>query len=135
MRFVFDTNILVSAIMLPHSVPAQALHMAEHQGIVLYSDETLEELICVLERPKFRPYIRAENIGELYARIRMHWHAIPIIQRVQHCRDPKDDKFLELAVHGEATTIITGDNDLLVLTPYLNINIIQPNALITSPKK
>ena len=42
------------------------------------------------------------------------------------CRDPKDDKFLEVAVHGRAELILTGDTDLLVLHPFRGIAILTP---------
>ena len=49
---------------------------------------------------------------------------IEIVEDVQECRDPKDDKVLELALNGEAQSIITGDRDLLVLNPFRNVRII-----------
>ena len=118
MRFVCDTNVIISGLMLPNSVPAQALAMAEMQGILLYSDATLAELTSVLERPKLRPYIQDGYVAELYNRIRINWNHINIIQRIAACRDPKDDKFLDLALNGSATTLITGDKDLLTLHPF-----------------
>ncbi len=51
---------------------------------------------------------------------------IPIIHSVTDCRDPKDDKFLDLALAASAQYIITGDTDLLVLHPYHDIEIITP---------
>jgi uncharacterized protein len=131
MRFVCDTNVIISASMLPDSIPAQALCKAESQGILLYSDATLEELIQVLERPKLRPYIQAGYIAELYARVRINWECIPIIQRITACRDAKDDKFLEVSLNGSATILITGDKDLLTLHPYNGIRIITPSAFLT----
>lgn len=47
------------------------------------------------------------------------------------CRDPKDDKFLELAVSGTATHIITGDDDLLSMHPFRGIAILSPQQLLT----
>jgi putative PIN family toxin of toxin-antitoxin system len=49
---------------------------------------------------------------------------------ITECRDPKDNKFLELAVAGNADCIVTGDNDLLVLNPFRNIRIITPKEFI-----
>jgi uncharacterized protein len=126
MRFVFDTNVIVSAALLPTSTPAQALMKAEHMGVLLYSDATLEELINVLERPKLKPYIKPDYIKEFYARVRINWEHIPIIQRIAACRDSKDDKFLEVAINGSASTLISGDNDLLTLNPYNKLNIVTP---------
>ena len=49
---------------------------------------------------------------------------------VQACRDPKDDRILELAVNGNATTVVTGDDDLLVLNPFRGIPIVTPAVLL-----
>ena len=53
--------------------------------------------------------------------------AIPteIQEKIQACRDVKDDKFLELAVNGNADVVVTGDADLLVLNPFREIEIIK----------
>jgi uncharacterized protein len=40
-------------------------------------------------------------------------------------RDPKDDKFLELAVSANASCVITGDKDLLILHPFRGIPIVN----------
>ena len=132
MRFVFDTNVIVSAALLPSSTPAQALMKAEHMGVLLYSDATLEELINVLERPKLKPYIKQDYIKDFYARVRINWEHISIIQRITACRDVKDDKFLEVAINGSASTLISGDNDLLTLNPYNELNIITPADFLES---
>lgn len=56
------------------------------------------------------------------------WQAqmVKIIHTVSICRDPKDNKYLELALSGKADCIITGDKDLLVLHPFDNIPILTP---------
>jgi predicted nucleic acid-binding protein len=46
------------------------------------------------------------------------------------CRDPKDNKFLEVAVEGRADAIVTGDEDLVVLDPFEGIPMIQPSKFI-----
>ena len=56
---------------------------------------------------------------------------IPITHIVRACRDPKDDKFLELAVNGAAQLIITGDGDLLALHPFRGIEILTPARYLT----
>ena len=43
---------------------------------------------------------------------------VDITETVRVCRDPKDDRVLEVAVNGNASFIITGDNDLLALNPF-----------------
>ena len=53
---------------------------------------------------------------------------VAISEPVTGCRDPDDDKFLELAVNGHANSIISGDIDLLVLDTFRGIPIITPTA-------
>lgn len=55
---------------------------------------------------------------------------IDIIEEIKECRDEKDNKFLELAISGNADFIITGDNDLLVLNPFRTIQIITPKSFL-----
>ena len=47
-------------------------------------------------------------------------------ERVNVCRDPKDDRILELAINGDAAAIVTGDSDLLVLNPFRGVRIVTP---------
>jgi len=128
MRLVFDTNVLISAILAPNSLPANILTWGEKNGVILYSDATLIELLSVFQRPKFAKYIESEDINSLSLRVRRSWYCVPILKRIKLCRDPKDDKFLELALNGEASYLITGDTDLLVLNPFQNIPVINPRS-------
>ena len=128
MRLVLDTNVLVSVILAPSSLPAMVLNWGEDNGVILYSDETLMEVLSVLQRPKFHKYIDSEAIEGLSIRINCSWFRVPVLRKVKLCRDPKDDKFLELALNGEASYLITGDNDLLVLDPFYNISVINPRS-------
>jgi uncharacterized protein len=51
---------------------------------------------------------------------------VPIVYPVRACRDPKDDKFLEVALNGKAAVILSGDSDLLALHPWQGIPILSP---------
>lgn len=53
----------------------------------------------------------------------------PIIS-IYDCRDPKDNKYLELAISENATCIITGDKDLLVLNPFRKIPILAASNFL-----
>ena len=128
MRLVLDTNVLISAILAPNSIPANVLNWGEKNGVILYSESTLTELLSVLQRPKFAKYVDAEDIDGLSIRVKRSWERVPIVRRVRLCRDPKDDKFLELAVNGDASHLITGDTDLLILHPFQNIPVINPRS-------
>jgi predicted nucleic acid-binding protein len=56
--------------------------------------------------------------------------AVAIPYPIRACRDPRDDKFLEVAVHGRADAIVTGDKDLLELNPFRGIAILTPSAYL-----
>lgn len=130
MRTVFDTNVLVSAVLILHSVPRRALDMALARGRLLVSAATVGELEEVLRRPKFDKYVReAERLEFLAALVRAA-EVVDVTDEVTDCRDPKDNKFLGLAVSGKATHIVTGDADLLTLHPFRGISIVTPQAFL-----
>ena len=130
MRFVFDTNVLVSASLLPNSKPRKALDLALKQGKLLLSLAALAEICEVLSRKRFRRYINEEDTRTFIAVLTRESEWVEVDVRIAACRDPKDDKFLELAVSGGATCIISGDFDLLALTPFQGIPIITAQALL-----
>jgi predicted nucleic acid-binding protein len=55
---------------------------------------------------------------------------VSAVEVVRECRDPKDDKFLELALSAQASCLVTGDQDLLVLHPFRGIPILTPAAFL-----
>jgi putative PIN family toxin of toxin-antitoxin system len=125
-RIVVDTNILVSQLILPASLPAQVLAQAEMRSMLLFSESTMDELADVLSRAKFDRYVSREARKGFIQRIGRIAEFIPIIQAIRDCRDPKDDKFLEVALNGRADVIITGDADLLRMHPWRGIDILAP---------
>jgi len=129
-RWVFDTNTLISRLLLPRSVPAQAIDKALACGDLLVSDATLQELAEVIARPKFDKYLSDQERREFFKVLSRVAILVEILRPVAACRDPKDDKFLELAVNGRADALITGDADLLALHPFLGIPIVSPKAFV-----
>jgi|SRR6185437_11291113 uncharacterized protein len=121
--FVIDTNILISAFILPYSSARKALNKARKDGYVIISQESAAEFTEVFIRPKFDKYlpleIRLEIIDDF---ISLAYIIKPTVEIVE-CRDPNDDKFLELACSANAKCIITGDQDLLVLNPFRGVPI------------
>jgi uncharacterized protein len=129
-RFVFDTNVLVSALLFADSKPAQAFFLALRTGILLTSFASLHELSDVLHRKKFDKYLTIEERDQFLNQYTQWATLIDITETIQVCRDPKDDKFLEIATNGRATYLITGDPDLLVLHPFRGISIIPPDTFL-----
>lgn len=129
-RIVVDTNALVSRVLLPGSVPGLAVSSAMRDGRILISETMMSEIADVLSRGKFDRYISLADRQEflrLLARV-AEW--VPIVLSIRACRDPRDDKLLELAVNGEAGLIVTGDADLLALHPFRGIPILTPAAYL-----
>jgi len=129
-RIVVDTNVFVSAIVLSGSIPSQAVDKALDDGILLFSEATLAELDEVLSRPKLDRYVSPERRRFFLGQIASTAEFVPVIRLVRECRDPKDDKFLEVALNGRADLIITGDADLLVLHPWRGIEIVAPATYV-----
>ena len=123
---VFDTNVVVSALLFDRSVPGQAFHPVLEDGVVLASQATLVELNEVLARKKFDSYLTRDEREQFLARLVRQATVIAITEQIRECRDPKDDKFLELAVNGSASHLVTGDQDLLVLHPFRDISVLTP---------
>jgi putative PIN family toxin of toxin-antitoxin system len=133
-RIVVDTNVFVSAALKDTSAPALALHLAEHRGTFLKSVSTERQLFAVLARPYFArlvPAVTVERFRSLMAKA----ENVAITERIAACRDPTDDKFLELAVNGFADFIVSGDTDLLVLNPFRNIPIMQPAFFVAGASR
>ena len=129
-RAVFDTSVIVSAVLLPHSVPRRAFDRAQDEGKVLISEATVDELNEVLRRQHFERYVKEVQRLEFLAVLIGKAEWVQVTEVVLECRDPKDNKFLELAVSGRATHLISGDNDLLVLHPFRGIQIVTPKMFL-----
>jgi uncharacterized protein len=130
LRCVFDTNVLVSALLLPDSKPRHALDTALRTGSLLLSFAALAELYEVLSRKRFRRYVAEEDVRSFLAALTRETQWVDVDVQITACRDPKDDKFLELAVSGHATHIVTGDSDLLALNPFQGVEILAPHRFL-----
>ena len=126
LRAVFDTNVLVSAILFPRSVPGQALMLARRLGVLLASQELTEEIGAVLNRPKFDRYVTRDVRDEFLVTFIAEVELVEVVEQIGVCRDPKDNKVLDVAANGRATGIISGDADLLALHPFRGIPILSP---------
>jgi hypothetical protein len=123
---IFDASALVSAALKADSVPERALLRAEEVDVLALSAAVDAEIAGVLDRPKFAqaiPLARRQRLLEFLRRAAVWFE--PAV-RVTDCRDPKDDKYLELALAAGAETIVSGDDDLLVLHPWRGVRILRP---------
>ncbi len=131
-RFVFDTNVLISAFLFSQSKPRQALDQATVIGVIILSNSVLSELEEVLYRPKFDRYLTKKRRQEFLENLTENAQFIDVTEQINECRDPKDNKYLELAVSGQSECIVTGDDDLLVLNPWRGIEILTVQEFLAS---
>jgi uncharacterized protein len=129
-RYVFDTNVIVSSLLFKQSNPSKAVRYALKHGEVLLSFELLEELSDVLGREKFDRFVTSDERDEFLETFVERATLVEIVERVQECRDPKDDKILELALSGQAEYIVSGDKDLLVLNPFRGVTIVTAEEFL-----
>lgn len=80
----------------------------------------------VLSRPKFDKYVSREDRQHFLRLLGGVARLTSISQRISACRDPKDDRFLDAALNGEAQVIFSADQDLLALHPFHGIEIWRP---------
>jgi putative PIN family toxin of toxin-antitoxin system len=125
MRVVIDTNVLISSVLKASSWPGFVVRWIGLRGGLLKSVAVEDDLFQVLRRPriaKVAALIQITALAELFADAEM----VTITETFAICRDPADDKFLELAVNGRAELIVSGDDDLLVLGSVRGIPIMTP---------
>lgn len=129
MRAVIDTGVLVSAFINRRGAPGRVLeHVLGGSLTPLSSVAMLDELLDVFSRPQFREkyHIQPADVEVLFHFLERRGESVAPQFTVNDCRDPKDNKFLEAALAGQATCIITGDVDLCVLHPWRGIQILTP---------
>lgn len=125
-RVVADTNSWVSAFIGKHSLVAQRLArlVANPRVKLLFSQELHDEVLRVVQRPKFSKYASPEDLHDYTQGIKA-FKLLPVTSVVAVCRDPKDDYLLALCLDGHADFLITGDRDLLVLKAFGSTRIIS----------
>jgi putative PIN family toxin of toxin-antitoxin system len=126
---VFDTNVLVSAALIQGSRADRCVRaVPEHQHPLIFSKATFEELSDVLLRSKLDRYVSKaarRSLLETWENAAVFFPDAALQEVVHDCRDPEDNKFLELALASRAAVIVTGDPDLLRLDPWRGIRIVK----------
>jgi uncharacterized protein len=136
LRVVFDTSTLISAAILPGSMPDQALSYVILLHGFYASAETLNELGRVLRQKKFDRYIGLASRIEFFEKIcrdslRCAVPAAVLDEVKGMCRDAKDDQFLALCLAAHADFLVSSDQDLLVMYPWRGIPIVTPTQFLT----
>jgi uncharacterized protein len=130
---VFDASTVVSAALIADSVPERALLRAEATDVFALSTSVDTEIAEVLGRPKFARALSIERRERILNTIRgMAVWFVPS-EPVTGCRDPKDNKYLELAPAAGAAFIVSSDDDLIMLHPWRGVRIVRPADYLALP--
>jgi putative PIN family toxin of toxin-antitoxin system len=130
---VVDTNILVRAVIKPTGSVGPVLErLRDKDYLLIYSEPLLSEFVDVINRPRIRDkyHITPEDISTVVALLILRGREIRSVERIEICRDPKDNMVLEAAIAGEAQVIVSGDEDLLTLDPFRGTPIVSPSKFL-----
>lgn len=134
-RLVIDTNVFVSGLISASGAPAKILRaIRQNRAIHVVSDPIVEEYLRVLDYPRIRKFekLSDEFIATIAAYLIYQTHRVELTSsNVRMSRDPDDDVFLQTAVDGQASLLISGDKtDLLSLTAIEDIPIVTAREAI-----
>jgi putative PIN family toxin of toxin-antitoxin system len=132
LRVVVDTSSLVRAALDRASAAARLLAMLRDRGSLIASLATLEEVAAVLARPKFARRLPDADRRAFLEALAAAAEVVEPRELVAECRDPGDDKFLDVALAGGADAIVSDDRDLLGLDPWRGVRLVKPEALLAA---
>ncbi len=127
---VIDTNVLISAALSPHGLPAKVVKYFISNSRIVFSEETYEEFQSRIWRPKFDRYISRESRKSLLLDFSNIADWVEISGELKISRDTDDDKFLEVAIKANATLLVSGDRDLTDLKSVEEIPIVTPAEFV-----
>ncbi|HET6991028.1 MAG TPA: putative toxin-antitoxin system toxin component, PIN family [Bacteroidia bacterium] len=131
-RIAIDTNIWISFLINGKNFSKLDKLIQADKIKLIFSDELLLEFLEVVERPKFKKYFSTDNIQILFENIQNQAEFIKVKQKVDVCRDKKDNFLLALSEVGAVDFLITGDEDLLVLKKYKKTKIVRISDFLSS---
>jgi hypothetical protein len=134
MRVAVDTNVFISTIIKPENrVGMIVVRMRNGEYTLLYSEEILEEILEVVTRDKIwkRYQLTEETLNAFVNSLVTYGERIQVLTVLNVCRDPDDNMLLALALDGKADYIVSGDRDLLDLSPFQDIPIITPAEFLS----
>ena len=130
-RVDLDTDVLIRAALRREGRPCPiVVAVREERGVLLFSDETFDELQTRLRLPKIDRHVSPEGRSIYLAQLEAVSEWVPIAGAQLGCRDPDDDKLLQTALMGAADCLVTGDWDFFEMSPFQNIPILSPTGFL-----
>jgi putative PIN family toxin of toxin-antitoxin system len=116
-RIIIDTNLWISFLITKNFTKLDEILFSK-ECVLIFSQELLEEFLAVAKRPKFRRFFSPSDLEEILESIQEYAEFIDVTSSIEVCKDPKDNFLLSLSIDGNADFLLTGDNDLLILTKF-----------------
>jgi uncharacterized protein len=123
-RVIIDTNLWISFLLTRDFSKFDSI-IADNEITLLFSEELVNEIIEVTQRIKFRKYFKLDEVESLMLVIKTRAIFVDVTSVIIKCRDPKDNFLLSLSRDGNATHLLTGDKDLLILKRFGQTKIIK----------
>ena len=131
MRVVFDTNVLVSALVFPDGrADAAVRRILEGKDDLVLSTDILREVLSVLARKFGRDKEELSRVAVILSEMA---EVVEPTTRLKVFRDDPDNRILECAVAGKATAIVTGDKAMLALGEHAGVRLISLSAHLSPP--
>jgi len=130
MKVVFDTNIFISALVIPGGQAEKAIRrITEGTDTLLISKPIIGEILSVLSRKFSRDSEALSRVAVFLSDLATIVHPA---KRIHVLADEADNRVIECAVGGRADAIVTGDKEMLDLKEYLRIRIISLKEYLSS---
>ena len=127
---VIDTNVLISAGILPQSRLAKILVIVAGEFVIAQNEATWNEMLSRIERAKFDRYFGESGRLTYLSMLARLVQFFGVVSDVRISRDPDDDKFVSLALDAGAKIIISGDADLKDIKIHKGIEIMSPSTFL-----
>lgn len=129
---VLDTNVIVAGAASPDGPPGQILRQWERGAFrLLLSEPIYAEVARALTRPYFRRRLTPGQVASVLVSLNARARRVSLVSHVTGAAShPEDDLILATALDGHADALVTGDKDLLALSDFRGIPILDPRAFL-----
>ena len=123
-RVIIDTNLWISFLLTGDFSKFDSI-ITDNEITFIISAEFIDEIVEVIQRIKFRKYFKMDDVERLLLKIKLRADFIEVTSEIKKCIDPKDNFLLSLSQDGNASHLLTGDKDLLVLKRFGQTKILK----------
>ena len=123
-KIIVDSNIWIS-FLIGKSLKGLQNYIDAKKVLIITSTEQIQELAEVFQKPKIKRYFTTEQVTEFFELLDESSVYVNLKTKTSLCRDVKDNYLLSMAIDSNADFLITGDNDLLILSKVEHTKIVK----------